>query len=304
MSIRTYSFSHARWGTGGPGEAILPRQRGMTMHRFVFAMTMLALHACGPQPSPESAEKPGPQPIPSDLVAETETAMRLGREMFEKDQFAARGTDVLREAIPEWDDRILGWVVTKEAGATVVTFVGEEDGNKKALYRLTGTKPGDLEVVKRPADNPELSAEQSVMFAARQTASNTSFRPCSSRYNTVVLPASSINKKGWIVYLIPATTEHGVIIVGGYYRVHVSENGQDVISVQPFSSSCLTLREDQMSTEGRVVAFYVTHHLTDAPLENHVFLQLLNGLTLDIVTRRGFWEIKDGSISYWGELDE
>ena len=91
-------------------------------------------------------------------------------------------------------------------------------------------------------------------------------------------------------------------MVGGHYRVHVSADGASVLSVQPFSKSCLILRSEAPAG-GKLVALIVSHLVTAAPVESHVFLSLLHQKPFVVVTSRGAWEIAGERVSYHGKLE-
>ena len=84
-----------------------------------------------------------------------------------------------------------------------------------------------------------MTAEERARFAARSTALLGITEACSQRYNTVVLrdPAGG---EGWLVYALAATTEPGLIMVGGHYRFTISADGEEILRGERLSDSCLS----------------------------------------------------------------
>jgi hypothetical protein len=211
--------------------------------------------------------------------------------MYMHDVWAAKASDAVLEKLPADAERPGGWITEDHRGVGIVTFAGS-DGTT-ALYRATfrdGPRSPSVEVL--PAGSP-LTPEQRAMFAARKTALAVPFKPCSKRYNTIVLPAALLRKQGWLVYLVPAGTEPNLVRVGGHYRVHVSADGTQAISVTPFSKSCLTINLQQPGL--RVEGIFIDQVVTDTPVESHVFLNLLHRLDVVVVTRKAVWKLWRGN---------
>ena len=134
------------------------------------------------------------------------------------------------------------------------------------------------------------------MWRAHKTALSADVTRCSRAYNTVVLRGDALKLPGWLVYLIPATTEPGRILVGGYYRIHVSPQGDKVLSVTPFSKSCLAIPAQDTQGAGA----YFNHLLSDAPTETHVFLSRSHRKPMYVGTRRGVWLVDGDTITFLG----
>jgi hypothetical protein len=273
---------------------------------FLLGIVIPVVVACGSgagNETPKDATQYHEQRVPPDLVEEVALASRMGRLIYAQDGFAARASDaVLAATNGKLDARLRGWVVTREAAAELVTFLGLDGTNTVPLYRVRFADISPLPTVEMAEPGDIATPEQLGMFSARQKAISRPFGACSKTYNTVVLPASLIGKDGWLVYLIPGTATPGLVLVGGHYRVHVSADGANVLSVQPFSKSCLTLRSEPPSG-GKLVALLVSHLVTQAPVESHVFLSLLHQKPFVVVTSRGTWEVVGERVSYHGKLE-
>ena len=118
--------------------------------------------------------------------------------------------------------------------------------------------------------------------------------------NPMVLPGEAIGEKGVLVYLLAGATKPNSAVLGKHYRVLVSDKDRTVRSITPLSRS--TLEMSTVSAKGeRVAALFVTHWVTDYPLETHVLASLQAHLPLLVATQRGVWFVEDGQIAYAGE---
>ena len=157
---------------------------------------------------PSEGPKYDEQPVPPDLVRDVDVASRVGRLIYTQDGFAARATDaVLAATDSKLDPRLRGWVVTRDGGARLVTFLGVDGTSTVPLYRVRFADISPLPTVEIMEPGDIATPEQLAMFAARQKAISTPFGACSKAYNTVVLPASLLGKAGWI--RLPDPGYHG-----------------------------------------------------------------------------------------------
>ncbi len=274
------------------------------MRFLIFLVVAYACAACAPSAKSggKSADAPAVHAVPADLVDDVDRALRLGRLIHQYDRYAWEATDAVVALSGTLDPRIRGWVVTIENEGTVVTFVGEGTPTPKPVFRVTFAPDSAVPAALASAPSDELTPEQAIQFTARQTAIAAPFTPCSKRYNTVILPASLLGQEGFLVYLLPATTASGVVLVGGYYRVHVSSDGRRVLGVTPFSKSCLALPPPD-PRQGRVAGVVFSHLVTEAPVETHVFLSLLHRKPMFVATSRGIWQVTGDKILYAGDWD-
>jgi len=237
-----------------------------------------------------------PKPIPRDLVQAVESARRMGQLLYLYDNDTADASDAAQEfASGRRDPPVRGWLVDRDGGASTVTFFGEQGGEPFPVYHVHMQGSSAAPVVE-PAGSEEVpTSGQQSMWKARKTALSTEVSRCSRAYNTVVLPGDALKLPGWLVYLIPATAEPGRILVGGYYRIHISPQGDKVLSVTPFSKSCLAL-----SAQDTAAGAYFNHELSDAPTETHVFLSRLHRKPMYVATRRGAWQVNGDTITFLG----
>ena len=94
--------------------------------------------------------------------------------------------------------------------------------------------------------------------------------------NTVILP--NTDGGGFLVYVLATTTVPNVMVLGGHYRFTVTPDGRKIVQADELSRTCLTL--DLKPSDKHVV---VTHHVSNAPIETHVFLGLLHKMDIGVV---------------------
>lgn len=269
--------------------ALIPRRVALWLMVALFAEVVLASRATAAGPIQ-------PQPIPRDLVQAVESARRMGQLLYLYDNDTADASDAAQQfASDRRDPPVRGWLVERDSGAATVTFFGEQGDEPFPVYHvhLHGSTAAPVVEPAAPAELP--TSEQRSMWRARKTALAAEVTRCSRAYNNVVLPGDALKLPGWLVYLIPATTEPGRILVGGYYRVHVSPQGDKVLSVTPFSKSCLAL-----PAQDTAAGAYFNHLLSDAPTETHVFLSRLHRKAMYVATRRGAWLVDGDAITFLG----
>lgn len=212
----------------------------------------------------------------------------VGRELYEHDQAAWRGTDALFEEMGqrEAQSQLSGWVTQREGDAIVVTFVtpNETDSLYRAVYRNGALQ--EHAIVRAP-----LTPEQLRLYRARQTARTAQVRFCSNAYNSVTLPRRDSDIVD--VYLMPGTTDAGAVLIGGYSRVAIGADGA-INEMQEFSRSCLTLRRDGGVS---AAALFFTHLQTPLPTETHVFINLTQQLPLMVSAPSGVWKIEEGQVT-------
>lgn len=225
--------------------------------------------------------------------AAIERAERIGRDLYEHDRAAWLATDAaLAEFTLAQRARMRGWVTEREGESVVVTFVAEDDGALRSGYRAV-FNGGAL--TERRIHAAPLTEHQTHLFQARQTATTQEVTLCGPPYNAATVPREQGD--GVDVYLMPATSEHNLVRVGGFHRIGVDLASGGVIDFEAFSRSCLEVGDTPPpgTTEAMI---FVTHVLSDTPAETHVFLSLSTGAPLFVSTRAGLWRIANGRITF------
>jgi len=237
-------------------------------------------------------------PVPPELVSRIQQSIKLGRELYLQDKASATGTDALLEKIGSLEGKgLLGYITVREGDNAgyplpswlVVFFTGSDV--PEIAYRIRipmeqGQKP-QVDVLPSPEHaNPGLLN----LFRARQTALKAA-QPFDQPINPAVFPAEIIGQKGVLVELLAGTNKPDIVVIGKHYRVIVSEDGKQVQQIMPLSKGILELKRD-----ANTVALFVTHLVTDYPLETHVFASMLNSIDIYVRTQRGTWLVKGDSI--------
>lgn len=215
----------------------------------------------------------------------------LGKALYEEDRAAWLASDRLTDEGP-LPSGLVGWVTLPFEKGRRVHFVQEEANAFCSRFSVLVDENGASPLRRTETCEP-LTSEQRAMFLARQTALSSLQASCSETYNTVVLPHEGADA-AWAVYLLAATKEPGTTVVGGHVRVLVGTGGLEVANYQPLSNGCLTL--EARSSDGKPAAVIVTHVLHEHPIETHVFLSLLHGLPLYVMTKSAMWAVTEGKI--------
>jgi hypothetical protein len=133
------------------------------------------------------------------------------------------------------------------------------------------------------------------MDSALSTAANAITDKCGHvRYRAVVAAPPGMPADRIAVYYIGSVPREQGLMIGRHYRVEVSGDGKIALSVAPSSKTCLIIPPPEPGKEK--VGTVVTHLLTPAPSEFHVFLNLLTQEPLYVGTKTGIWQVKNGKI--------
>lgn len=260
-------------------------RHGRTMRFLVPALAALSLAV----PNLALAQ---PADTPAIRDFDIETVETLGRAIYDMDRFAWVGTDALLEAVPQEQlAGMIGWIVVERDGAHIVRFGQGSPAAPVPFYDVTFR--GDAEPVVAPGSGAFSDTERA-MFRAVGLARGGVTQPCSNRYNSVILPDT--DGDGWLVWMFAATTQQGVVPVGGHYRFTISADGQTIEQADRLSRSCLTMQRTPSA-----VGLGVSHIVSDRPVEAHVFLSLSHGLPLFvIIPDREMWQVNGDEITNEG----
>ncbi len=232
--------------------------------------------------------------LAAEEVLVLERTEALGRQIYAQDQYAGKATNLLLGYgvdLTEMGTR--GWITENQPDGCVVTFVGGDPESWRSVCVVTFVSDDDPNVILVDKD---LSETQAAMFNARQLALSTVQTPCSDAYNTAVIPRE--DGPGWLAYALAATRDPNLLLVGGHYRATVSADGKTVLEQRSFTKDCLVLKRlEGAGSDGDAAAYTVGHILDNRPTEIHVFLNLLCGKPLYVVTGDGrFWRVEGGRV--------
>lgn len=264
-------------------------------HASVIAgiVTLCLIAGCG-----RHAVKREPVVLPSEEIPAIERAESLGNQIYVQDLYAAQATALLiAHGLEPLEMGMLGWITESRQDGCVVTFVGGDPEQWRSICTIAFAERTDPNIVLVDRD---LTETQSAMFNARQLALGSIEKSCSDAYNTVVLPRD--DGPGWLAYALAATSDPNLVLVGGHYRATVSEDGRTVLERRGFTKDCLVLKKpENLGPDVDVAAYTLGHVLDRTPTEIHVYLNLLYGKPLYVVTvDRRFWRIEGGKIQLLG----
>jgi len=226
----------------------------------------------------------------------------IGRQIYVLDKVSAIGTDVLREKVPNFHEKNLaGYLPFREAGddlrpkaSYVVTFFTQEEPMRIA-YEIR-VKP-DAVPEFAAFDPPKPAPGSFVRMAKARQAAVAALPSHPQPINPLILPAELLGEKGMMVYLIAGTSQPNLAVFGRHYRVLIPEQGGPPSYVMPLSKSILEVPTNA-SKGGTVEAVFVTHLLTDWPLETHVFVSLLIRKPVYVGTKVGIWCVDGDKIRF------
>lgn len=286
----------------------------MRMHRHVairfiwlvaFGATSCATKPAPRSPAPASAtETPRTLPIPPDLETKVQLSIEYGRSLYFTDKASAIGTDVMMDNVSPAERSGLGGYLTIRDGTeegeplpayTVLFYTADEARFIK--YRIhvpvEARKKASLEKVVPP----ERPVEPLLALIRARTAALKAAGPFTQSINPVVLPAGGYGESGDImVELLAGTKKANTVVLGKHFRVLVSPDGSRVKSVTPLSKGQLELAAESPKPGATLSGLYVTHIVTDYPLETHVFASMSSGFPLYVGTSRGTWLVDRDSI--------
>lgn len=218
---------------------------------------------------------------------------QLGQAMYAQDQYAAQATEVVFATRGRSNaDGIRGWLVVPDGAGQRVHFIREGDAGPEIAYDVIFV-PGAQPVL--AVDVPKaLSDDELAQYRARQLALQSIERPCSDRYNTIVLRDPEQADR-WLVWALAGTTDSNKVMIGGHYRFTISADGRAIEARDALSRSCLVLEKSAVPAGAQPAALTVTHTVSPTPIETHVFLSLLHRQAIYIGTAdRSIWAAERG----------
>jgi len=243
-------------------------------------------------------------PTPDDFLEKIALSESLGRALYYHDKAAAIATDVLAENLGDLSKvSICGYLTLIEGddqfqptGSWLVPFFTDRVAPKVA-YEVRIFPGGSTTSEFKQIVPPTMPQEGMLcLFQARQTALE-ALSEKSQPINPVVLPGNIIGERGILVYLIAGTTKPDIVVFGKHYRVLVSEDGKRVKRFEPLTLSAFEMPlHPPNEPAGEIEGLVITHHLSEWPLETHVFVSLLHKTKIFVVTNRYIWKVEGGRI--------
>lgn len=248
---------------------------------------------------------PGGTDADPDKLRATEA---LGVRIYRHDRAAALATDaLLAKRKYRNDKRVAGWLTEAREDAVLVSFVsGRNDEAPAILYQIT-VPDADASRLKPEAFDPPkaLSPSQHSALLARKTVLASQFEACTPSYNTVVLPSSS-GEPGWSVFLLPSSADAKRIPFGGAHRMEVSGDGTSITQSRKYTNSCIAFERSSKPRNADEALLFVSHLLDPAPTELHIWLNLMIGKPVMVMTtpNRSAWVVEKARISFVRKYDD
>jgi hypothetical protein len=223
---------------------------------------------------------------PAD-AALAERAINRGWLMYAYDQAAWHGTDDMAAKMPDYADRVGGWIVEGPANATHLIFYSRDKDNPKAVYvadfrdmKLVSSK------VLGASDDTMLTQAQLKLIDARSRAKAAMLAAkvtfcANAAANSIVLPPERPGGP-YLVYFMTPQTGSAAVPIGGHFLFEVAVDGR-VSGPRPFSKSCLEMPARRTGAKDAQMAF-VTSLLDPVPTEVHVFTMIAMRLPLVVGT--------------------
>ena len=215
------------------------------------------------------------QTAPGEVSAEERAALdrtaERGRLLAAYDRVAWLGTDDVQRRLPDWRQKLAGWIVEGPAASPTLTF-HDRSQPPRALYtaRLIDGRLADAKLV--TGDAAILSPAQLHLIAARDSAARAigaaGLRPCGPAFNSVVVPPPAPDEVT-SVYFLSAQTKADDLPIGGHFRVDVAPDGR-AGTAYAFSKGCMTLPPPPKGQRG--AAAVVSTLTAPLPNEAHSFV--------------------------------
>ena len=112
-----------------------------------------------------------------------------------------------------------------------------------------------------------------------------------------VLHGSVDGGADWLVYVLATSDVPDARVLGGHARYRISADASELLEQVELSRSCLTL---EVTEAERRTPLALSHTLSSAPLETHVFTSLLYGQDVLVHTDLGVWRVRGTQVRYLG----
>lgn len=243
--------------------------------------------------TPALAQTAAPAPVPIEEWSLAKISA-MGEEIQRQDVAAWVATDALFAAYSGAPPPALaGWIVVPDGDDQRVRFMTRESGTIRPGWDVVVRigQAGAVETV----EGQDLTEEEQARFRARQTAiANIGALHCSPRMNSVV--ADDPDSDGWLVWLLTSSDDVNVVPMGGHYRFTISADGRSLVRRDQLSNSCVSVQNNGAPTGGRTTNLFVTHIVSQTPVETHVFLSLQNRLPIFVGVGDKIYEVNGADI--------
>jgi hypothetical protein len=200
------------------------------------------------------------------------------------------------------------FVLCAATAGCAVQQKGQSEAASTQAARTTLAVPTDLQSPVRDAELwghalyeryvSTTTADSPAVQVALQTVRKSVKDSCAGTYRAIAVMPSGAPNDRIVVYYVGEVPKSQGLLVGRHYRVETRPDGKGVMLGEPSTASCIVLPP---AAPDSTALRLITHSLSSAPNEYHVFLSLLDGHSLEVVTEAGHWLIDQGRISYLGK---
>lgn len=257
--------------------------------------------AAGPEP-PRDQSRDAALPVPFDLQEAVERASILGTNLFLLDVATARASAALAHDIGPLGQKHVGHYLAlmgdddggrPDGSVEVLFFSDDEVPTLEYRVRVGGSRREPEVRAQRPSG--VVHEPLMTLLNARSLALEAVPRT-SQVVSTVLMP----QRNGQIVvYVLAATSQPNIAVLGRHYRVEVAEDGAEVVRVTALSKDELELPTRDDSGQ-RLPALTITEGDVEHPTETHVFASRLANVPIYVTTGRGRWKVRASGIDYLG----
>lgn len=178
--------------------------------------------------------------VPSQYSAAIDNAKRIGRDIFDYDNAGNAAAAFMREAGINADERLRGWVVSRDGDRMLVSFLGAHEGNGAVLYEIAVRGNTVLKETYVAHGAPRAATEDQIaLIKAVYTSREATIDRCAPSYNLVAMTDANTGER--IIYMLPADYPADQAVVGGFVTVRVDAAGETVLGVTRSPVKCRTI---------------------------------------------------------------
>jgi hypothetical protein len=266
------------------------RPTDLKMHRMrAFAVAGAVLALLAPMAGPARSKTPVPPPAVSPAEeAQLREVARRGALLYAYDQAAWHGTDDMVAKLPDFQNRVGGWIVDGPAEAPELVFFDKPGTHPVYVARFRDGKLVSGEIAGAGAG--ELSAPRRQLIAARAAALEalgaSASRGCSEApMNSVVLPPAAPGEPT-LVYVLTPQRAMDAYPFGGHFLIPVDPSGR-AGPIRRFTRTCVEISLAGARKGKKLAALGIIHLLDRVPTEIHVFTSLVAHLPVTVGTSDG-----------------
>lgn len=189
------------------------------------------------------------------------------------------------------NDGIIDWVVERSGNDYTLVFVGEtRRGQPVGLFQVRMGRNGAVLGEFERLDRLELEGARLAQYRALRLAAEAPHATCSTTYATLALGDGSASP--WRIYLLPQSSFADVLLIGGSYRARVAPRGDALQAFEPLAGNGCGILQNPADAE----VLQLVDGLHAGPSELHVYLSLLAGKPMYVVSGDRTWLIQAGQI--------